>query len=42
MSGLDLQAKLNTEHCPIPIIFITAHGDEEMRLQAMPASKSRP
>jgi FixJ family two-component response regulator len=35
MSGLDLQAKLNAEHCPIPIIFITAHGDEEMRLQAM-------
>lgn len=35
MSGPDLQAKLNTEHCPIPIIFITAHGDEEMRLQAM-------
>jgi FixJ family two-component response regulator len=34
-SGLDLQAKLNTEHCPIPIIFITAHGHEEMRLQAM-------
>jgi FixJ family two-component response regulator len=37
MSGLDLQAKLNAEHCPIPIIFITAHGDEEMRLQAMRA-----
>jgi len=35
MSGLDLQAKLNAEHCPIPIIFITAHGDEQMRLQAM-------
>jgi FixJ family two-component response regulator len=35
MSGLDLQAKLNAEHCPIPIIFITAHGDEEIRLQAM-------
>ena len=35
MSGLDLQGKLNAEHCPIPIIFITAHGDEEMRLQAM-------
>jgi FixJ family two-component response regulator len=35
MSGLDLQAKLNAEHCPIPIIFITAHGDEEMRMQAM-------
>ena len=35
MSGLDLQAKLNANHCPIPIIFITAHGDEQMRLQAM-------
>lgn len=35
MSGLDLQAKLNSDHCPIPTIFITAHGDETMRLQAM-------
>jgi FixJ family two-component response regulator len=35
MSGLDLQAKLNAEHCPIPTIFISAHGDEKMRLQAM-------
>jgi FixJ family two-component response regulator len=35
MSGLDLQAKLRAEHCPIPTIFITAHGDEKMRLQAM-------
>ena len=35
MSGLDLQASLNDDHCPIPIIFITAHGDEKMRLQAM-------
>jgi FixJ family two-component response regulator len=35
MSGLDLQAKLSAEHCPIPTIFITAHGDEQMRLQAM-------
>lgn len=35
MSGLDLQARLNAEHCPIPTIFITAHGDEKMRLQAM-------
>lgn len=35
MSGLDLQAKLNAEDCPIPTIFITAHGDEKMRLQAM-------
>ena len=35
MSGLDLQAKLNADRCPIPTIFITAHGDEEMRSQAM-------
>jgi FixJ family two-component response regulator len=35
ISGLDLQAKLNADHCPIPTIFITAHGDEDMRLQAM-------
>jgi FixJ family two-component response regulator len=35
MSGLDLQSKLNSNHCPIPTIFITAHGDEKMRLQAM-------
>jgi len=35
MSGLDLQAKLSAEHCLIPTIFITAHGDEKMRLQAM-------
>src|ERR1700758_5268205 len=34
-SGLDLQAKLNADHCRIPTIFITAHGDENMRLQAM-------
>jgi FixJ family two-component response regulator len=37
MSGLDLQARLNAESCSIPTIFITAHGDEEMRLQAMRA-----
>jgi FixJ family two-component response regulator len=35
MSGLELQAKLNADHCPVPTIFITAHGDEKMRLQAM-------
>jgi FixJ family two-component response regulator len=37
MSGLDLQAKLNAENQAIPTIFITAHGDEKMRLQAMRA-----
>jgi FixJ family two-component response regulator len=35
MSGLDLQSKLNSDHCPIPTIFITAHGDKKMHLQAM-------
>jgi FixJ family two-component response regulator len=37
MSGLELQARLNAECCLIPTIFITAHGDQEMRLQAMRA-----
>ena len=35
MSGLELQAKLNAEHCRIPTIFITAHGDSKMRMQAL-------
>jgi FixJ family two-component response regulator len=37
MSGLELQAQLNAEHCRIPIIFITAHGDTKMRMQALRA-----
>jgi FixJ family two-component response regulator len=35
ISGLELQAKLKTDRCRIPIIFITAHGDAKMRIQAM-------
>jgi FixJ family two-component response regulator len=35
MSGLELQARLKTVRCAIPIIFITAHGDAKMRVQAM-------
>jgi FixJ family two-component response regulator len=35
MSGFELQAKLKAERCRIPIIFITAHGDAEMRIHAM-------
>ena len=35
MSGLELQAKLKEEECNVPIIFITAHGDARMRIQAM-------
>src|ERR1700685_2623193 len=35
MSGLELQTKLKEEECNVPIIFITAHGDARMRIQAM-------
>jgi len=35
MSGLALQARLNAEQVRIPTIFITAHGDARMRLQAL-------
>jgi FixJ family two-component response regulator len=37
MSGLDLQAALNAERIRIPTIFITAHGDARMRMQALRA-----
>jgi FixJ family two-component response regulator len=37
MSGLELQVKLNAEQCRIPTIFITAHGDARMRMQALRA-----
>ena len=37
MSGLELQAKLNADQYRIPTIFITAHGDEKMRMQALRA-----
>ena len=37
MSGLELQAKLRAEGSRIPIIFITAHGDAKMEMQAMQA-----
>jgi FixJ family two-component response regulator len=35
MSGLELQAKLNAQRCRIPTIFMTAHGDGKIRMQAM-------
>lgn len=35
MSGLDLQARLKAEGYKTPIIFITAHGDARVRIQAM-------
>ena len=31
MSGLDLQRELTRRRQPIPIVFITAHGDETVR-----------
>jgi FixJ family two-component response regulator len=37
MSGLDLQSKLLEEHYRFPIIFVTAQGDEKMRMQALRA-----
>jgi len=37
MSGLELQATLNAERLRIPTIFITAHGEERMRMQALRA-----
>jgi FixJ family two-component response regulator len=37
ISGLDLQARLNAGRLRIPIIFITAHGDDRMRIQALRA-----
>jgi len=35
MSGLDLQARLKQQECNIPIIFVTAFDDPELRAQAM-------
>ena len=35
MSGIELQAKLKANRCRIPVVFITAHGDARMRIQAM-------
>jgi len=37
MSGLELQAKLKAEGSRIPMIFITAHDDAKMKMQAMKA-----
>jgi len=37
LSGLDLQAELTNVGLPIPIIFITGHGDIPMTVKAMKA-----
>ena len=35
MNGLELQRRLAASHRSIPVIFITAHGDEEARVRAL-------
>ena len=35
MSGLDLQRRLMATECRIPIVFVTAHGEEEARSRAL-------
>jgi FixJ family two-component response regulator len=35
MNGLELQRQLAASYCKIPVIFITAHGDEEVRSRAL-------
>jgi FixJ family two-component response regulator len=37
MSGLDLQRQLVATNCRIPIIFITSHGDDNVRTRALEA-----
>jgi FixJ family two-component response regulator len=37
MSGLELQQQLTTAQCPLPILFITAHGDAATRARALSA-----
>jgi FixJ family two-component response regulator len=37
LSGLDFQAELAREKIPIPIVFITGHGDIPMSVRAMKA-----
>lgn len=35
MNGLELQRRLVATHCRIPVILISAHGDEEARSRAL-------
>lgn len=37
MSGLDLQRKLNEMGSKVPVIFISAHGDDDARRRALTA-----
>ena len=35
MSGIELFDRLRTAHCPIPVIFLTGHGDVPMAVKAL-------
>ena len=35
IDGLELQRQLTANRCEIPVIFITAHGDERTRVRAL-------
>lgn len=35
MNGFEVQHHLAKSECDIPVIFITAHGDEKMRAEAL-------
>jgi FixJ family two-component response regulator len=35
INGFELQRQLAAEHVAVPVIFITAHGDEETRARAL-------
>jgi FixJ family two-component response regulator len=35
MSGLELQQQLATDHCRIPIVFVSAHDDPASRRKAL-------
>ena len=37
MSGLELQEKLKAEHFRVPTVFITVHGDANLRRRALRA-----
>lgn len=37
MNGLDLQRHLLAANFPLPIVFITSHGDDEARTRALEA-----
>ncbi len=37
MNGLDLQRQMGAAHCRIPIIFVTAYADDDVRVRALEA-----